>query len=187
MKAIATSLILLIVLSSCYTETVIGPEGPRGPQGPAGADGENGYVFEWEDVNFTSSNNYEVVLEYPGDFEGFNSDVALVYLLWDAYTTNSGEEVEVWRPLNQTLLTEDGTLMYKYDYSKYDAKIFLEADYSLDLLGAIDTDNWIVRVVVVPGDFWNSGRVDISDYQAVEELLGLPKLNSQHEIKERRK
>ncbi len=181
MKTFTTALLLMVMISSCYTETIVGPAGPRGPQGPTGADGaagENGYVFEWTDINFTASNNYEVVLEYPSDFEGLESDVALVYLLWDTYTTNSGEEVEVWRALNQTILTEEGILMYKYDFGKYDARIFLEADYSLNMLGAIDTDNWIARVVVVPGDFWNSGRVDLSDYHAVKEMLGLPELNS---------
>lgn len=174
---LSTAILALISLSSCYTETVIGPQGPQGPVGPKGDSGESGYVFEWENINFTSP-NYEAVLAFPNSFEGLDSDVALVYLLWDSYTNGSGENVEVWRPLSQTLLTEDGTLIYNYDFSKYDVRLFLEADFSRDLLGALDTDNWVARVVVVPGSFWNSGRVDFKDYNAVSEALGLPDLSS---------
>lgn len=192
MKTLLTLLSLIIILSltGCYTESIVGPTGPSGPQGPtgpAGADGESGYVFEWDNINFTAP-NYEVVLPFPNNFEGLNSDIALVYLLWDDYTTNDGELVEVWRPLNQTLLTEDGTLMYKYDFSKYDARIFIEADYSRDFLGAIDTDNWVARVVIVPGEFWNSGRMDFSNYHELKEALGLPDMNPQRSrVAERRK
>ncbi len=169
---------LLITLGSCYTDTVIGPSGPVGPQGPTGptgADGQSGFVFEWENVNFTAP-NYEVILPFPDNFEGLNSDVSIVYLLWDSYTNANNEVVEVWRQLSQTILRPEGALIYNADFSKYDARVFLDAQFSLDQLTADATDNWIVRVVVVPGDFWNSGRVDFSDYNQVEEMLGLPKL-----------
>ncbi|MFT7031054.1 MAG: hypothetical protein ACI8TA_003533 [Cyclobacteriaceae bacterium] len=177
MKATITlfAFVLLITLGSCYTDTVIGPSGPVGPTGPKGADGQSGFVFEWENVNFTAP-NYEVILPFPDNFEGLDSDVALVYLLWDSYTNDNNEVVEVWRQLSQTILRPEGALIYNADFSKYDARLFLEAQFSLDDLTANATDNWIVRVVVVPGDFWNSGRVDFSDYNLLEEILGLPKL-----------
>lgn len=178
---LSTAILALVSLASCYTETVVGPEGPQGRQGPVGPkgdDGESGYVFEWENINFTAP-NYDVVLSYPSSFKGLDSDVALVYLLWDTYTNGSGEQVEVWRPLSQTLLTEDGTLIYNFDNSKYDVRLFLEADFSRNMLGAIDTDGWVARVVVVPGNFWNAGRIDFSDYHAVEAALGLPDLSAQ--------
>lgn len=179
----ACSLILLLI--ACTTDTVIGPPGPIGPQGPKGADGESGFVFEWENINFTAP-GYEVILVYPDNFEGLNSDVALVYLLWDSYTNSHDEVVEVWRPLSQTVLMENGTLIYNYDHSKYDVRLFLDATFPLDELGAIDTDAWVARVVVMPGSFWDSGRVDFSDYQAVEEALGLPKLELHRSVKSRR-
>lgn len=189
MKTFFTSAFILsiIVLASC-TETYVGPQGPvgpKGPIGPKGADGESGFVFEWENVDFTSP-DYEVILAYPDNFDVFSSDVALVYFLWDVYTTNDGEEVEVWRQLSQNILTDNGMLQYNYDFSMYDVRLFMDAEFPLDMLGAIDTDDWIVRVVVVPGEFWNSGRVDFSDYHAVEDMLGLPELRHSKNIINRR-
>ncbi|REE05669.1 hypothetical protein [Marinoscillum furvescens] len=169
---------LLILLSSCYSSTEVGPVGPPGPQGPIGpkgADAENAYVFEWENVNFTAP-DFEVILPYPDNFEGYASDVALTYLLWDTYTTDDGEVVEVWRKLSQSIPTADGMLVYNSDFSIYDVRLFLDAEFPLTWLGADDTDAWVVRVVIVPGDFWNSGRVDFSDYQAVAKALELPEL-----------
>jgi len=186
MKALFTgiSLAFVISFSSCYIQDN-GPIGPIGPQGLQGAPGESGFVFEWENVNFTAP-DYDVVLAYPNNFEPLNSDVALVYLLWDIQEID-GEDVEIWRALPQTLLTSDGLLQYNYDFTKYDVRLFLDAEFSLDLLTAIDTDEWVVRVVVVPGDFWSaSGRIDTSNYYEVAEALGLPKLSKHKSIVERR-
>ena len=167
-----------VVLSSCIIDGdgVIGPRGPQGPEGPTGpqgAPGESGYVFEWENIDFTSP-DYEVFLSFPVDFETYDSDVILVYFLWGTEVID-GEEVDVWRPLPQNIFTEFGLLQYNFDYTKYDIRIFLDGNFDLDLLGAIDTDDWIARVVVVPGNFWNS-KVNFSDYDAVKEMLGLPDL-----------
>ncbi|HCX22340.1 MAG TPA: hypothetical protein DHN29_10515 [Cytophagales bacterium] len=184
MKALFTSIIFasLLVFVSC-TETYVGPagpQGPQGPQGPAGSDGENAYVFEWSEVTFSAANNYEVILPYPDSFDGLASDVALVYFLWHTYETNDGELVEVWRQIPQTILTDDGALQYNYDFSMYDVRLFMDAEFPLDILGAIDTDNWIVRVVVVPGDFFNSGRINTADYDEVAKQLGLPDLSKDY-------
>ncbi|MDX1627695.1 MAG: collagen-like protein [Fulvivirga sp.] len=181
------SLLSLLTFSSCFVGDPgpVGPVGPRGPQGPAGPQGEpgeSGFVFEWENVNFTAP-EYQEFLAYPQDFEPLNSDVALVYFLWGVENIE-GEDVEIWRQLPQTLLTENGTLQYNYDFTKYDVRLFLDADFSLDLLTANDTDEWIVRVVVVPGDFWNtSGRkaIDFSDYYEVKEKFGLPDIDKSYD------
>lgn len=170
--------LFLALLTSCYHTTDIGPVGPRGPQGPvgpAGAPGENAFVFEWTDVNFTAP-DYSLVLDYPNDFDGLSSDVALVYFLWDVYMADNGKEVEVWRALPQSVLTPDGLLIYNYDFTQYDVRLFLNAEFPLDWLGAIDTDNWIVRVVVVPGDFWNGRSTSMPDYQELVATYNLPEL-----------
>ncbi|WP_258104107.1 collagen-like protein [Marinoscillum sp. MHG1-6] len=182
MKTIQIIPILLIVslLTSC-TETVIGPQGPQGipgPEGPIGAPGESGFVFEYENINFTSGNGYEVILPYYDGFEGYDSDVALVYLLWGV----DNEGVEIWRKLDQQILFEGGdVLLYKYDFTKFDVRLFLDATFPLSELSAIDTDEWVARIVVVPGDFWQAARVDASDYYAIEEALGLPELRTTHD------
>ena len=167
MKTFATliSLAFFLVLQSC-----MGPEGPPGPPGPRGADGldgldgEEAYVFEY--VFDFEAPEYSVLLEFT-DFEALDSDVVLVYLLWDIQ-----DEVEIWRMLPQNSITEFGFLSYNYDFTKFDARVFLESDFNLDQLGSPDLDNWLARVVVVPGQF--AGRIDYSDYNAVKELFNLP-------------
>ena len=162
-------------LFSCISETV-GPEGPQGEQGPQGPKGESGFVFEYEQVDFTAP-NYEAFLQFPDDFEALNSDVALVYLLWDVVEVD-GVNTEVWRQVPQTLLTEEGILQYNFDFTMVDIRLFMDANFSLDLLGASDTDDWIVRVVIVPGDFWNSSRLSTKEipYEDLKDMLGLPDL-----------
>lgn len=167
MKGLYTLLILLsTALSSCYFGD--GPRGPRGYDGRDGidgVDGEESYVFEYE-FSFTAP-DYSQLLLLPDDFTMLDSDVMLVYFLWEVTEDN----VEVWRALPQTLYFDDGTLIYNYDFSKYDARVFLDGTVNLDGLGAIYTDNWIARVVVVPAQF--SGRIDYSNYHAVKDYFDL--------------
>ena len=191
MKTLTNILAILFILSlaACGDgpQGPIGPQGPQGPQGPTGpqgAQGESGFVIEYEDVDFTGP-EYEVFLDF-GDFEVLPSDVALVYFLWDVQNID-GQDVEIWRQLPQTIFLPEGLLIYNFDFAVTDIKLFLAADFSLDLLGAMDTDDWIVRVVVVPGDFVNTGgRQDFSDYNKVKEILGLPELPRESEVKVRR-
>lgn len=184
------SVILVLFLNACYVGPdgppgPVGPRGPEGPQGPQGAPGESGYVFEYENINFTAP-DYEVILSYPDDFEGLASDVAVVYLLWDVQNID-GEDVEIWRQLPQTVITDDGILQYNFDFTKYDVRLFLDAQFPLDNLTAMDTDEWVARVVIVPGDFWNTGgRLDLADYNQVKETLGLPDFAPKRMIKARR-
>ena len=71
-----------ILAAGCISEEgPVGPMGPEGSQGPAGEAGESSFVFEYENQSFTAP-DYELYLDYPGEFEGLESDVALVYLLW---------------------------------------------------------------------------------------------------------
>ena len=179
-------LALLIFIMSCNGEGPPGPIGPKGDPGLTGEDGEQGepgesaYVMEWSNVDFVDFNDDEtelqVFLDFADfDFQGFTSDVALVYLLWDTYETDDGETVEIWRQLQQLVGTPSGMINYNFDFSIYDVRLFLQPDYDFGLLEGIDTDDWIVRVVIVPGDFVG-GRVDFSDYQSVKDAFDLPDL-----------
>lgn len=170
---IATGLLAFGCISDEGPQGPVGPEGPEGPQGPAG---ESGFVFEFENINFTSP-DYEVFLTYPPDFEGVDSDVALVYFFWNVETVD-GEDLIIWRPLPQTVIDERGSLVYNYDFTKNDVRLFLQGTFNLDELQAIDTDDWIARVVVVPGNFWASARIQegMMEYHNIVEALGLPDL-----------
>ena len=173
----------LLTIGACTIESV-GPRGPEGPTGPAGSPGEDAYVFEFENINFTAP-DYEVFLDYPDDFEGLESDVALVYFLYGVEDVN-GENVEIWRLLPQTYISDHGILQYNYDFTKNDIRLFLDATYSKDLLTANETDQWIARVVIVPGTFWDaSARLDLSNYYSLKQFFKLPDLPTP-ELKENR-
>lgn len=170
----------LLVLAGFITACE-GPEGPIGPQGPQGVPGEDGvniesFVFEYENVDFVAP-DYSVLLPYSEDFNftALDSDVVLAYLLWDVVEID-GEQVDLWRALPQTILTVDGMIQYSYDFTKYDAQLFLNTDFDPANLEPLDTDDWIVRLVVVPGRFFDPNgkmeRIDLSDYHAVIEALG---------------
>jgi hypothetical protein len=180
MKTLLNALIIvmLTVASSCTSDEPgpVGPMGPQGDQGPQGPKGDSGFVFEYENVNFTAP-DYEVFLPFPSNFESLSSDVALVYFLWDVVQIN-GVATEVWRQIPQSILLEPGLLQYNFDFTVADVRLFLDATFDLSLLGAIDTDDWVVRVVIVPGDFWNSSRMAQGElpYEEVKEMLGLPDL-----------
>jgi len=180
MKAITRALIIVIIagLSSCITDNV-GPSGQMGPQGndgPKGEKGDSGFVFEYEQISFTAP-DYEAFLPFPDDFESLTSDVALVYLLWDVVEVD-GVDTEVWRQIPQTILTNEGTLQYNFDFSLIDVRLFMDASFDMALLGARDTDDWVARVVIVPGDFWSSARLMPGEiqYNDLKEMLGLPEL-----------
>lgn len=182
------ALLIMLSLGSCYVGDddgipgPVGPQGPQGPQGPEGAPGESGYVFEYTDINFTAP-DYKVLLSYPEDFEGYDSDVALVYLLWEVDEDGN----EIWRALPQTIITENGMLQYNFDFTKFDVELFLDAQFPLDNLTASDTDEWIARVVVVPGEFWDTGgRLNVADYNEVKAVLGLPELGDNRSTLKRR-
>lgn len=164
-----------LLFSACTDEGPPGPPGPRGPEGPAGPEGdqgESGYVFEYEQINFTAP-DYQVFLPYPDDFPTYDSDVVLVYFLYGVEQID-GEEVDIWRQLPHVEFTTDGILQYNFDFTKKDVRLFLTADFDRNWLDASYTDEWIARIVVVPAEFWSNGRLDFSDYYAVKEALGLP-------------
>ncbi|NQZ77132.1 MAG: hypothetical protein HRT61_13690, partial [Ekhidna sp.] len=167
MKKLNTTLIVIVLgLSSCFYDE--GPRGPRGYDGLDGIDGVNGeesFVFEYE-LSFTAP-DYSVLLNLPNDFQMLDSDVALVYFLWEI----NEDGLEIWRHLPQTLYFSYGALLYNYDFTKFDVSVFLDGTVNLNGLGADLTDNWIARVVVVPGQF--AGRLDYSDYDAVKDYYGL--------------
>jgi hypothetical protein len=170
------AVLLVSLLGACTAQSSnegpIGPQGPRGPEGVQGAPGSEAFIFEYEGITFTAGNDYTQFLEFPADFNMFETDHVLIYFLWDYFPD---EDLDVWRVLPQTLFTVDGTLVYNYDYTRTDVKVFMDANFDLDLLEADYTDNWIVRAVVVPGGYGKSAdtAVDFNDYHAVMDYYNL--------------
>jgi len=154
-----------IVISSC--------EGPMGPPGQDGLDGNTiiGSVFEIED-DFTASNNYELYFDFPQSFEIFDTDVVLVYILWEVVNVN-GKNTDVWRLMPQTVILNDGILQYNFDYTVADVKIFLEGTTDFNKLLPAETDNQVFRIVVLPADFLAKKSGDIIDFNSLKSLPGL--------------
>ncbi len=167
-----SAIVLLFITASCSIDGVEGPPGPPGRDGLNGKDGEEAYVFEYR-ADFLAP-DYSALFEFPNSFAMRESDVALVYLLWEILDDGT----EIWRPLPMTLFTADGTLQYSFDHSIFDVSVFLDGDFPLGFVGPDLTDNWLVRVVVVPGLFGSSNSryvppVNYEDYAEVQEYYKL--------------
>lgn len=146
--------VFALLLTSC--------QGEQGPPGFNGFDGQDGGVFVASAfeivVDFNENNGYEFIEPYG--FEVFPSDVTLVYIEWE---TDNG--TSIWRLLTQTEYFEDGVLVYNYDFTQEDVRLFLDGTVNLNSLGNDWTQNQAFRVVVVPAD--NIDGVDISNLDLV--------------------
>lgn len=166
------STLILIFITAC--EGPVGPPGPPGFDGVDGQDGINllGQIFEIEDT-FEDANDYALFYEFPQTIEVFESDVVLVYILWDQTEDADGIPVDIWRLLPQTRLLDQGILQYNYDHTFFDVSIFLESDFDLSTLAPGDTDNQIFRIAVLPADFAQGARVNLSNIDVVMDMLNV--------------
>jgi len=144
-KAVLLSLLSLLLFESCN-----GPEGPIGPQGPEGISVFSN-VMEVS-VDFTASNNYEVLLNFPSDWIVYEADLLMVYLSYETISDSSGP-INVWRALPQTLLTNEGLLQYSFDHTYKDIRLFMQADYDLELTTTADRENQVFKIAVIPAQY----------------------------------
>lgn len=161
---------LLILLGGlAFIHACVGPTGPPGlpgvpgPQGQNGEDGFIGEVYELEPVNLTVVNNFSASFTYPSPI--FDSDKILIYFLWEI---DGGEDV--WRLLPQTVFVPEGIFQYNYDFTRFDTRIFLEANFPRNQIGNEFTRGLIFRIVIIPADFSNS-RIDFNDFHGVMSLI----------------
>jgi hypothetical protein len=163
---------MAIILFSC--EGPAGPPGFDGIDGQDGADGINilGQVYEIEG-DFTAGNGYTLLREFTQNIEVFESDVVLVFLLWDQTEDGNGDPVDIWRLLPQTRILDQGLLQYNYDHTFLDVNIFLESDFDLATLPAGDTDNQVFRIAIMPADFAAGSKFDKSNIRQVMDMLNV--------------
>lgn len=164
---------LLAMLTSVFFISCEGPVGPPGPPGFDGQDGINilGTVLEYQDT-FSPIDEYSLRFEFPNTVEVFESDIVLVYILW-----NVDGDVDIWRLLPQTVLFNEGLLQYNYDHTFFDVSVFLEGEFDLGLLDPVYTDNQVFRVAIVPAEFGQGSRFDRSNLQQVMDLLNVEEKN----------
>lgn len=173
--SILFSAILAVIFISC--------EGPQGPPGYDGLDGLDGLDGQ-DGVNilgtvvdiqgtFDAENDYSIFYEFPQTIEVFETDVVLVYLLWDQTEDGNGDPVDIWRLMPQTRIIDQGLLQYNYDYTFFDVSIFMEADFDMSTLLPADTDDQIFRIAVLPAEATQTGKLDVSDINSVMSRLGI--------------
>lgn len=174
MKTFATLLIIFLAISFNACK---GPRGLPGLDGKPGVDGESflGTVFEIE-FDFTLTNEYNLRYEFPSSFKVYDTDIVLVYMLWETIHYNDNTYDDVWRLMPQTRIfnTQEGTLLlqYNFDYTLYDVQIFLDGDVDFTTLGPGDLENQIFRIVVLPADF--AAQANVNNYNS---LINSPDLH----------
>ena len=171
-----------IVLGALLSLFIISCEGPVGPPGFDGLDGFDGRDGQ-DGINILGTvidiegdfvaEEYRIFYEFPQTVEVFESDVVLVYILWEQDVDGNGDPVDVWRLLPQTRLLDQGILQYNYDFTFFDVSIFLESDFDLGTLASVDTDAQIFRIAVLPAEFAAGSRLDRSNIKAVMNTLGV--------------
>jgi hypothetical protein len=161
-------LISLIIIVSCR-----GEQGPPGQDGLDGLDGESflGSVFEIQG-DFLPENEFRLSFDFPNTIEVFESDIVLVYILWEQAEVNGGADlIDVWRLLPQTVFIEDKILQYNFDYTFSDVQIFLDGTIDFNNLLPGEALDQVFRIVVFPADFAKNNRLDISDYNLMMKSL----------------
>lgn len=158
-------LLFLLSISLISCEGPVGPPGPPGPAGPAGEDGVGllGQVIEVQ-ADLNSFNGFEYFVEIPGDIEIYETDVIAVYRLMDVF-----EDTDVWEPLPQTLFRDSGILLYGFDYTLFDVRLFLDGTVDFGRLDPADTDDLIFRIAIIPADYAKS--VDVTKMDKVMKAL----------------
>lgn len=173
----------MILFSAILSLIFMACEGPQGPPGFDGLDGLDG-IDGQDGVNilgkvidiqgtFEEANDYSIFYEFPQTIEVFETDVVLVYLLWDQTEDGNGDPVDIWRLMPQTRIIDQGLLQYNYDYTFFDVSIFLEADFDLGTLLPGDTDDQVFRIAVLPAEAAQTGKLDVSNIDAVMSRLGV--------------
>lgn len=189
MKNLGRFFALLIAIISISCEGPTGPPGPPGPpgfDGFDGQDGQDGLIGTVYDIvgDFTPSNDYSLFSVFSEDVPGlevFETDVVLVYILWDQIDDPTGP-IDIWRLLPQTRLLQQGILQYNNDFTFEDVSIFLESDFDLGSLSPGDTDNQVFRIAILPADGAGKRNLDVTNIEEVMDYLkvtesSIPRLN----------
>ncbi|MEO9076912.1 MAG: hypothetical protein ABI263_06405 [Gelidibacter sp.] len=166
-KIISLVFVFTLIFTACTGDQ--GIAGPPGPPGNTGAQGPEGGIIASSafeiDITFNLANQFSYTEDYG--FEVLESDVALVYILW-----NNPDGSDVWRLLPQSVPFSDGTnLIYNFDFTQEDVRFFLDGTTNFTTLPTKWTQNKTFRVVVIPAD--NIDGLDVSNLNEVMQLTNI--------------
>lgn len=164
-------LMMVFALVSCSERGPIGPEGPRGPQGPSGPE-ILPIAFEFN-ATLNAATGFEHFQDIPTQIDVIDSDIVLVFVLEDFIPE---DDLEVWRKLPVIEFNNRGTLLFDYDFTLIDIRLFLDANYNLG--GSDGFQDVLIRAVHVPVDFLAKARSndsikDIKTFDELESYLGV--------------
>ncbi len=63
------------------------------------------------------------------------------------------DDTDVWEPLPQTIFRGNNILLYGFDYTIFDVRLFLDGTVNFGQLDPEDTDGLIFRIAIIPADF----------------------------------
>jgi hypothetical protein len=167
-------LLTVFALASCSERGPMGPEGPRGPQGPQGSPGPEILPITFEfNASLTANNGFEYFTDIPSQIDVIESDVVLVFVLEDYIPE---DDLDVWRKLPIIEFNNRGTLLFDYDFTLVDIRLFLDASYNLGVSDGFQ--DVLIRAVHIPSDFLAKARSndtlkDIATYDELEAYLGV--------------
>lgn len=155
-----------LILLSC--DGTVGPPGPPGPPGIPGEDGTNGLIGQVFEVqaDLNQQTNFEYFVEIPPEFDTYESDVVMVYRLMDVF-----DGTDIWEPLPQTIFLNSGILLYAFDYTMFDVRLFLDGTADFGRLDINDTDGLIFRIAVIPANL--AKEVDVKKMDKVMKALNV--------------
>ncbi len=171
-------LVAMALLTACVGEP--GLDGLDGLDGKDGKDGVNilGTAFEIEG-DFTAANDYMLYFKFPNTIQVYESDIVLVYILWETVTGSDNKPMDVWRLLPQTVVLDEGLLQYNYDFTIKDVQIFLGGNVNFATLLPAEWENQVFRIVVMPADFATNLSLDLTNYNLVMKAACLNKTSVQ--------
>lgn len=153
-----TAVVLMLFLISCQGER--GPAGPEGPQGPSGPVGQ---AYEVQ-ASFDESNDYSIISEFPSNIEVLESDIVVVYLLWEV---NNETGNDVWQQLPVSVFFDSGEMIYGFDHTVADVQLFLYGDVDFSDVGDEYTQDQIFRVAILPVDYVEANKVNMNNMEEV--------------------
>lgn len=158
-KAATALLLMTVFIVSCSGRGPTGPEGPQGPPGPEILPTS----FEFN-ATLTPGNNFEFFSNIPGEIEVLDSDVVIAFVL-----EGTDGDLDVWRQLPITEFNSRGTVLFDFDFTAVDVRIFLDANYNLTASDGYE--GVLIRAVHIPADFAAKMKPDAySDIQSPDEL-----------------